>query len=69
MEDKSKMIYGNEIGRKAYRNAIHSKKKFIKKYGDDTGTKYPVRLRKIAVLGYSFGIVDVSVSKKQGTDG
>ena len=41
MEDKSKIIYGNEIGRKAYRNAIHSKKKFIKKYGDDTGTKYP----------------------------
>jgi len=31
MEDRSKMIYGNEIGRKAYRNAIHSKKKFIKK--------------------------------------
>ena len=46
MEDRSKIIYGNEIGRKAYRNAIHSKKKFIKKYGDDTGTKYPVRLRK-----------------------
>ena len=31
MEDKSKIIYGNAIGRKAYRNAIHSKKKFIKK--------------------------------------
>ena len=69
MEDKSKMIYGNEIGRKAYRNAIHSKKKFIKKYGDDTGTKYPVRLRKNAVLGDTFGIVDVRVAKKHGTDG
>ena len=64
MEDKSKIIYGNEIGRKAYRNAIHSKKKFIKKYGDDTGTKYPVRLRKNAVLGDTLGIVDVRVAKK-----
>lgn len=63
MEDKSKIIYGNEIGRKAYRNAIHSKKKFIKKYGDDTGTKYPVRLRKNAVLGDTLGIVDVRVAK------
>ena len=64
MEDRSKIIYGNEIGRKAYRNAIHSKKKFIKKYGDDTGTKYPVRLRKNAVLGDTLGIVDVRVAKK-----
>ena len=69
MEDRSKMIYGNEIGRKAYRNAIHSKKKFIKKYGDDTGTKYPVRLRKNAVLGDTLGIVDVRVAKKHGTAG
>ena len=69
MEDRSKIIYGNEIGRKAYRNAIHSKKKFIKKYGDDTGTKYPVRLRKNAVLGDTLGIVDVRVAKKHGTAG
>ena len=69
MEDRSKMIYGNEIGRKAYRNAIDSKKKFIKKYGDDTGTKYPVRLRKNAVLGDTLGIVDVRVAKKHGTAG
>ena len=69
MEDRSKMIYGNEIGRKAYGNAIHSKKKFIKKYGDDTGTKYPVRLRKNAVLGDTLGIVDVRVAKKHGTAG
>lgn len=69
MEDRSKIIYGNEIGRKAYRNAIHSKKKFIKKYGDDTGTKYPVRLRKNAVLGDTLGIVDVRVAKKHGIAG
>ena len=36
MEDKSKKIYGNDIDRKAYRKAVNSKKRFAKKYAEDT---------------------------------
>ena len=42
MEDKSKKIYGNDIDRKAYRKAVNSKKRFAKKYGDDSRKNYPV---------------------------
>ena len=40
MEDKSKCIYGNAIDRKAYRKAINSKKRFARKFGDDSRHEY-----------------------------
>lgn len=36
MEDKSKVIFGNVLSDKVYKKAVKSKKKFAKKFGDDT---------------------------------
>ena len=36
MEDKSQIIFGNKISEKDYRKALKSKKKYIKKFGDDS---------------------------------
>lgn len=68
MEDKSKSFTAMKSA------ARHTEMPFIlrkiyQKYGDDTGTKYPVRLRKNAVLGDTLGIVDVRVAKKHSTAG
>ena len=36
MKDRSKVIFGNELGAGAYRKALKGKKKYQKKYGDDS---------------------------------
>ena len=61
MTDHSKVIFGNEISNKAYRKAVKSKKKFIRKYGDDSNVDYPVRIEKNPYIGDSLGVQNVLV--------
>ena len=64
MEDKSKKIYGNDIDRRAYRKAVNSKKRFVKKYGDDSRKNYPVTVNKNKYIGDALGVYDVRVGDK-----
>lgn len=51
--ERSKIIFGNEIAKKDYKKALKSKKKFIKKYGDDSKVTYhlkPVPISEISEL-------------------
>ena len=64
MEDKSKKIYGNDIDRRAYRKAVNSKKRFAKKYGDDSRKNYPVTVNKNKYIGDALGVYDVHVGDK-----
>lgn len=61
MEDKSKVIFGNVLSDKVYKNAVKSKKKFAKKFGDDTSVNYPVIVRKNPVIGDSLGVNDIRI--------
>src|SRR5574344_1912292 len=40
MEDKSSVIFGNKIDKSTIRKAVKQQKKFLKKFGDDSNTKY-----------------------------
>ncbi len=64
MQDRSQCIYGNTIDRKAYRKAINSKKKYIKKFGDDSGHEYKTSIEKNKYLGDDLGIYNISVGDK-----
>ena len=59
MKDKSKVIFGNVLSDKVYKKAVKSKKKFAKKFGDDTSVNYPVIVRKNPVIGDSLGVNDI----------
>ncbi|MDD6148611.1 MAG: hypothetical protein PUB40_06820 [Lachnospiraceae bacterium] len=61
MKDKSKVIFGNEIPEKVYKKAVKSKKKFMKKFGDDSNVNYPVIVRKNPVIGDSLGVQDIRI--------
>ena len=61
MEDKSKVIFGNVLSDKVYKKAVKSKKKFAKKFGDDTSVNYPVIVRKNPVIGDSLGVNDIHI--------
>jgi hypothetical protein len=65
MEDKSRIIYGNMVGRKAYRNALHSKQKYIRKFGDDSDKDYSVQVKKNKHIGDLLGVYDVRIGDVQ----
>ena len=64
MTDRSKVIFGNQISDKAYKKALKSKKKFIKKYGDDSNTDYKIRVTDNEVIGPLLGVKNIDVTAK-----
>lgn len=61
MTDKSRQIFGNEISGRDYRKAVKSKRKYAKKYGDDSGREYPIRIEANPYIGESLGVQNVLV--------
>ncbi len=68
MTDRSKVIFGNVISDKAYRKAVKSKKKFMKKYGDDSRTDYKVKVSDNEVIGPLLGVKNIEVSAKYSSN-
>ena len=61
MQERSKVIFGNVISDKAYKKAVRSKRKYQKKYGDDSDANYPVRIEKNPYIGDSLGVRNVLI--------
>ena len=66
MTDKSKMIFSNPISPKDYKKALASKKKFLKKYGDDSQKAYAAKLVENATLHAPLGVLDIRVGEGEG---
>ncbi len=64
--DKSSKIFGNVMSGKIVRKAEKSKKKFQKKFGDDSKANYPVTLKENAYIGKSLGVQNIVISDKKG---
>ena len=62
--DSSKFVFENEISRKAYRKAIRTKAKFIKKFGDDTDAVYHLSFTEAPVIGEAFNVRNIVISEK-----
>lgn len=63
MEEKSKVIFGNKISDKAYRKAVRSKKKYIKKFGEDSNISYDMSIVPNSHIGNLIGVENVSLSE------
>ena len=61
MKDKSKVIFGNEIKSKDYKKALKSKKKYARKFGDDTSRSYQVKIQKNKYIGDSLGVYNILI--------
>lgn len=59
MSEKSRSIFGNQMAEKIYRKAVKTKKKNIKKFGDDSNADYPISIEKNAYIGDSLGVMNV----------
>ncbi len=62
MEEKSKVIFGNPVGKKAYKSAVKSKRKYVRKFGDDSNADYRISIRENPYIGASLGVKDVLLS-------
>jgi len=60
--DRSKVIFGNAMSRKAIRNAEKSKKKFVKKFGSDENSEYPLSIQKNVHIGDALGVRNITIS-------
>lgn len=70
MEDRSKVIFGNEMSGRVYRKAVKTKKKNIRKFGDDSSVNYPIHIVKNEHIGEELGVYDIRLedASKSGTD-
>ena len=66
MQDRSKVIFGNVIPEGDYRRAVRSKAKYARKYGDDSGADYAVKLVENATLHGPLGVTDIRVNEGTG---
>lgn len=64
MNDKSKVIFGNEMSDSVYRKSVKSKKKYIKKFGDDSKISYVADIKKNTHIGDELGVMDVLIPEE-----
>ena len=66
MDDKSKVIFGNEMSEKTYKSAQRSKEKYARRFGDDSMKDYSVKLTENPVLYAPLGVYDIRVNEDEG---
>jgi len=59
--DRAKMIFGNEISKKDYKAAVTAKKKFMRKFGDDTDVVYHLEAKENSVLTSAMGVKTLAI--------
>lgn len=63
--DKSKEIFGNVMSRGVYKKALKSKKKYARKFSDDSNLSYPVQIEPNSHIGDLLGVKDVRVLSQE----
>lgn len=66
MQDKAKSIFGNVISDADHAKAERSKAKYARKYGDDSGADYAVKLVENPTLFGPLGVSDIRVNEGEG---
>ena len=66
MTERSREIFGNVLPEKAVQKANKSKAKFIRKFGDDCGADYPVRIVPNTCLHETLGVSDIRLEEGDG---
>ena len=69
MQDRSKTVFGNEIPASDHRSALRSKKRFVRRFGDDTDAPHPVKLVPNECLYEPLGVTDIRVCEGEGDAG
>ncbi len=63
MTDRSKVIFGNSIPKKDVKAAARSKRKFEKRFGNDSGKDFPAIVVKNSHIGDIIGVSDIRINE------
>ena len=68
--DRTKVIFGNEMPKKVVKAADRKKKKYVKKFGDDSKTHYTLSVKPNESIGSLLGVknLELSPSKDAGLE-
>ena len=66
--DRSKVIFGNRMSNSAYNSAVSGKKRFIRKYGDDSGKVYHLSVGEVPVIGDILGVKQLCISEESNVN-
>jgi len=69
MTDRSREIFGNKMSVSVYKKAVRSKKKYVKRFGDDSGMSYPVKLKDTPAIGDILGVREIRLGEDWGNGG
>lgn len=61
--EREKNIFGNPMSAKVQRKAAKSKKKYAKKFGDDSNLVYPIKLKKNDAIGDFLGVEEIRLGE------
>ena len=64
MQDRSKVIFGNAIPDRDYAKSVKSKKKYIRKFGDDSDKNYSAVVVPNPHIGDIIGVEDIRVDEQ-----
>ncbi len=62
---RSQSVYGNEQKASTVRKAEKSKKKYIKKFGDDSNADYSAEVVENAYIGDLLGVKNIAIGKSE----
>ena len=62
---KSQSVYGNEQKASTVRKAEKSKKKYIKKFGDDSNANYSAEVVENKYIGDTLGVKNIAIGKAE----
>ena len=66
MSERSRVIFGNVMPESVCKKAEKTKKKNIKKFGDDRNADYPIKITENAFIGESLGVKNIEVLPEGG---
>ena len=69
MSNRSKRIFGNPMSAATYKKAVQSKRKYIRRFGDDSKADYPAIIRKNEHIGELLGVYDVRLGEDAAKTG
>lgn len=55
-DDRARSAFGNQQSERAYRRALRSKERFVRRFGDDSGTAYHLASTDAPVIGSALGV-------------
>src|SRR5665647_1757730 len=61
--DKSEIIFGNVMSKKTIQKALKSKRKYVKKFGDDKDAHYALSTTVNDYIGESLGVRNINIIK------